>query len=268
MSDPRIILADDPAALAAQAVDLISEDAAAAVDRRGRFLFVLTGGSTPEKTYQHLPDNLEFPWPKTYLFVGDERVVPWTDPRSNYGMAGRSMIWRLQLRDEQLQPVHTDLPTPNLCALDYETRLRKFFNIPAPKSEMSDLKFPTFDLLLLGLGDDGHIASLFPAYPTLDIADRWVVASPPGTLPPPVDRVTMTYPVINAARHVLLLVAGKNKAAAIRDVLELHLPKEQRPAAGLAPLDGRLTYLLDKDAASLLSRATLEKYSHQERNDL
>ncbi len=115
---------------------------------------------------------------------------------------------------------------------------------------------PRFDLILLGLGEDGHTASLFPGAAALEVEDAWVTWSPPGTLPPAVDRITMTYPVLNAARHVAFLVAGEKKAAALYDVLEGQADRNRRPAAGIQPRDGTLTWFVDQDAAKLLSRRT------------
>ena len=113
---------------------------------------------------------------------------------------------------------------------------------------------PRFDLILLGLGDDGHTASLFPGAPSLAVTDAWVVPSPPGTLPPPVDRLTFTFPLLNAARQVAFLVSGDKKAAIVQEVLEGHRSREVHPAEGVQPTDGILTWLLDEAAARRLSR--------------
>jgi 6-phosphogluconolactonase len=109
-----------------------------------------------------------------------------------------------------------------------------------------------FDLLLLGMGDDGHVASLFPGAAALSVTDRWTTSSPPGVLPPPVDRVTLTFPALNAARQVMFLVSGANKAEALFDVLVGKTAATVRPAAGVSPANGRLVWLLDQAAAKLL----------------
>jgi len=246
-----VIRCRDPQELAEQAARKITTQANAAVAARGRFLLVLTGGSTPEKTYEQLaasPIAGEFPWGKTFFFLGDERVVPHDAAWSNFGMARRSMLSKVPVPTDHLIPIQTDLPSPAACADDYERRVLKFFGLKNPAMP------PAFDLILFGLGDDGHIASLFPGYPTLEVRDRWVVSSPPGTLPPPVDRVTMTYPLLNAGREAMFLVTGRKKAPAVRDVLEKRLPKTRRPAVGLDPAMP-VIWFLDNEAASLLSAA-------------
>jgi 6-phosphogluconolactonase len=250
-----VVRCRDPRDLAEQGARHIASQAQAAVAARGRFLMVLTGGSTPEKTYEQLaasPIADKFPWDKTFFFEGDERVVPHDDPRSNFGMARRAMLSRVSIPADHLVPIQTDLPSAAACADDYQQRLLNFFglkNLTTP---------PRFDLILFGLGDDGHVASLFPGYPTLEVRDRWVVSSPPGTLPPPVDRVTMTYPLLNAGRAAVFLVTGKNKAPAVRDVVEKKSPKEQRPAVGIGGGIGPampVTWFLDEEAASQLKPA-------------
>ncbi|MDQ2798408.1 MAG: 6-phosphogluconolactonase, partial [Armatimonadota bacterium] len=130
----------------------------------------------------------------------------------------------------------------------YADTLRQFFQIPIGASP------PQFDLILLGLGRDGHAVSLFPASPSLDVTDRWVVSNPPGTLPPPVDRITMTFPVLNAARSVAFLVSGEDKNEIVQAVLEGNAPRDVYPAVGVQPERGELTWLLDKAAAGLLTR--------------
>ena len=113
---------------------------------------------------------------------------------------------------------------------------------------------PRFDLIFLGMGRDGHTASLFPFADTLDVTDAWVTWTPRDKLLPPVDRITLTYPVLNAARQVVFLVSGKDKAVALRDVLQGQAPREDRPASGVQPVDGALIWLIDNQAALLLAQ--------------
>ena len=145
-------------------------------------------------------------------------------------------------------PVSTE-GEPAERAAGYAATLAHSFSVA------EDAAPPPFDLILLGLGDDGHTASLFPKAPALQEQKSWVTWSPPGTLPPPVDRVTFTLPLINAGRQILFLVSGQRKTLAVRDVLEGGASPSQRPAAGVHPADGTLTWLLDEPAAQLLSKS-------------
>jgi 6-phosphogluconolactonase len=250
---PEIHISTGPDQLAVEAAERIIEFASEAARSRGRFSIALTGGSTPEKTYARLaePEQAKrIDWSKTYVYLGDERFVPYDDSRSNFGMARRAMHSKLSLPPGNVLPIPTDLPTPADAAVQYTQTLATSFGVPYPGEP------PSFDLVLLGLGDDGHVASLFPGKPTLNETRLWVTWSPPGTLPPPVDRVTVTYPVLNAARAVLFIVAGDKKAVAVHDVLEGHPGRDQRPAAGVRPASGRVTWMLDAAAARLLTRKT------------
>ena len=140
----------------------------------------------------------------------------------------------------------TEAASPAVAAQAYAAELARFFAVDAAGPP------PTLDLVLLGLGDDGHTASLFPGQPALDERRAWVTWSPPGVLPPPVDRVTLSYATLNAARQVLFLVSGRKKAAVLRDVLAGSADPHERPAAGVRPTHGTVTWLVDADAASLL----------------
>lgn len=246
----RRILCPDASALADRAVELIQACATQAVHDRGQFVFALAGGSTPEATYRRLamPKNSSaIDWLNTFLFFGDERFVPADDPRSNFAMVQRTLLTPLPIREEHVFPVPTDRATAADAAKAYADQLVRFF--------ANDIRHspPRFDLVLLGIGDDGHTASLFPGTPALDVVDAWVTWSAPGRLPPPVERVTLTFPVLNAARNVLFLVSGESKADAVYDVLEGNVACRERPAAGVRPKDGVLTWLLDASAASRLT---------------
>ncbi len=235
-------------ALAAHAADLFAQAARDAISARGRFTVALTGGSSPHKTYERLAQAQEIDWTSVFIFLGDERFVPYDDERSNYGMCRRLLLAHVPIPAAQVLPIPTDTATPDEAALTYAETLSHVFGQP------SDGPSPALDLILLGLGDDGHCASLFPGMPTLHVTDRWVVAGPPGTLPPPVDRVTFTFPVLNAARQVVFLVNGEKKAAPVRDIFEAGAGVDQHPAAGVQPTNGTLTWLLDEAAASLLTK--------------
>lgn len=248
--EPEIHVYPGPDQLAIETAERIIQLAGHAARSRGRFTIALTGGSTPEKTYARLaePEQAQrIDWSKTYVYLGDERFVPYDDSRSNFGMAWRSLLIKLSLPPGHVLPIPPNTPTPADAARQYTQVLATTFGVPYPGEP------PRFDLILLGLGDDGHVASLFPGKPTLNEDRLWVTWSPPGTLPPPVDRVTVTYPVLNAARDVLFIVAGDKKAAAVRDVLEGQPSREQRPAVGVRPTNGRVTWMLDAAAAGLLN---------------
>jgi len=249
----NLIICPDAESLAAQAAELIVAAAREASGQRGRFTFVLSGGSTPEKTYQHLasPQTVsKIDWSKTFIFVGDERFVPYDNAASNFGMFQRSLLSNVPVPKENVFPMPTDCDSADQAALHYAATLAAFFGQHAGKAPP-----PSFDMLLLGLGDDGHAASLFPGMPSLDVKDAWVTSSPPGVLPPPVDRVTFTFPLLNRARQVLFLVAGEKKAAAVREIFERNPQVSKAPAAGVRPDSGVLTWLVDESAAKLLSPA-------------
>jgi ribulose-phosphate 3-epimerase len=272
MDRPNVIIFKTPHRLAESAVELIVRTGREAIDQRGRFLLVLAGGSTPEKTYELLAEPQRasaLDWTKTYVFFDDERLVPPDDPRSNYRMARRTLLERVPLPASQVFPIATAGMTAAQAAAAYVTQLARFF------PEATGPSLPRFDLILLGLGEDGHTASLFPGAAALQVQDAWVAGTPPGRLPPPVDRVTLTYPVLNAARQVAFLVAGQGKASVVRAVIEgekgdcppLCDPLcdwRRYPAAGIRPTDGTLTWLLDEAAARELSAVQEEKGKRME----
>jgi 6-phosphogluconolactonase len=245
----QVVVCPDAEALAERAADRIVEAAGRAVAERGRFTMALAGGSTPEKAYALLarPPRVErIDWQKAYLFFGDERFVPHDDPRSNCAMSRRSLLAAAPIPANHVFAIPTDRPSPADSAADYTRTLAAFFRM-APGQGV-----PRFDLILLGMGDDGHTASLFPGRPAIHEQSAWVTSSPPGVLPPPVDRVTLTFPVLNAAREVLFLVTGEKKAEPLRQVIDGGAAVERFPAAGVRPSDGELVWLLDDAAGRLL----------------
>ena len=240
----------DAQAMSERAVALTLEAAREAIAARGRFTIALTGGSSPVGAYEQLAQtsSKEANWDKWVVFLGDDRFVPPDDDRSNYGQARRTLLSHVPIPPENVYRVATGVAHPEAAAQAYAQTLAEVFGVPAAGPP------PVFDLILLGMGDDGHTASLFPGYPSLEVTDRWVVSSPPGTLPPPVERVTFTFSMLNAARRVLFLVTGAKKAVPVRDVLEGGANVQDRPAAGVRPSEGTLTWLLDEAAASLLAK--------------
>ncbi|MEN6458408.1 MAG: 6-phosphogluconolactonase [Thermoguttaceae bacterium] len=251
MKSPRLVLCESPETLAVEVAAFVVRCAREAVEQRGRFTLVLSGGTTPEKLHLALAEPARrdsIAWSETYVFFGDERFVPPDDPRSNFGMAQRTLLSHVPTPASHVFPISTDGPTAAAAADRYAAQLARFF-----PQEAAGGRPPCFDLILLGLGDDGHTASLFPGTPALQVEDAWATWSRPGWLPPPVDRITLTYPVLNAARHVAFLVTGNRKAVALRDVLENGAGRDLRPAAGVRPSEGTLAWFVDWQAAELLS---------------
>ena len=194
----------DPEALARRAADVLLEAAKAT---EGRFAIVLSGGSTPRRLYELLaqaPYRDSFPWDRTHIFWGDERFVPHSDTRSNYRMTEEALLSRAPIARSSVHPIPTDGMTPEDAARAYERTLKSFYG-----AETLDPQRPLFDLTLLGLGEDGHIASLFPGTRALSERERWVVAVTEGASEA---RITLTYPVLESSRSVVFLVAGVGEA--------------------------------------------------------
>ena len=238
---PQLQIYDDSESLARAAAERFLSLARMAVALRGKFLVALAGGSTPERLYTLLasPEYASrVPWGCTFLFWGDERLVPLSDPDSNFGLVQRTLLSGVSVPKEQVFPVPTELSTPEESADAYEQTLRRVLG-----------NTPVFDLVLLGLGDDGHTASLFPGLPALTETERLVVATPPGVLPPPHPRVTLTFPAINAARQVLFLVSGQKKRVRLTSWLAGDSAVNTLPVQGVAPTAGELWVYADRAAA-------------------
>ncbi|MBC7808881.1 MAG: 6-phosphogluconolactonase [Akkermansiaceae bacterium] len=239
--NPTIETLSDADAVATRAAEIVVTTALQAVMERERFTWVLSGGSTPERLYTLLtqsPYKDQMPWEETFVFMGDERFVPEEDPAHNFSMARRALLDHVPVPPANRYPIETYLPSAADAADEYAGRLRDFF----------DGEAMVFDLILLGLGDDGHTASLFPGKPSLDETDKPVVGSEPGHLPPPVERVTLTFPVLNAARNVLFLVTGEKKREKLAQVLSGGASVSDVPAAGIKPVNGTLIFLADEAA--------------------
>ncbi len=245
MPRTQIIIAADADDQAFRAVELFKNAARAQVDQRGSFVAALSGGSTPRGMYRLLaspPALTEVPWEHTHLFWVDERCVPPSDPESNLGTAWRDLLRYLPLPPENIHFVRGDFP-PEEAADEYQMELIRFF-------QLGEGEFPIFDLIFLGMGKDGHTASLFPGLSALHEESRLVMAVKGGT--PDVYRTTLTFPVLNRARRIVFLVAGMDKAETVRALLETAQP--DLPAAKIKPLQGDVIWLLDQEAASLLAK--------------
>jgi 6-phosphogluconolactonase len=236
----RITVARDGAALVTDAAELFGECARDAVARAGRFSVALAGGRTPEPLYEHLARSDyrdAIPWARANVFWGDERCVAPTDPRSNERMARRALLDDVPVPDGQVHPIRC-ASDPDATARAYEAVLRSYFG-----------EAPRFDLVLLGLGTNGHTASLFPGTAALEEDVRWVAPVPPAE--DRIARVTLTLPVLQQAAHTVFLVAGEAKAAIVRQVLQGDDTEGDVPASRVRPV-GTIHWLLDAAAASQL----------------
>jgi 6-phosphogluconolactonase len=235
-----------PQELFSAAAEEVVSAATDAVAQRGRFTIALSGGSTPKGLFNLLATNAltVLPWDRMFFFWGDERHVPPTDPDSNYRMAEETMLSKVPVPPGNVFRMAAENPDAAAVAEDYEKTLRKFFALEPGQ-------FPRFDLILLGMGPDGHTASLFPGTAGLQEKSRLVIANWVEKMK--TSRLTFTLPVLNAARCVAFLVSGTDKAAVLRTVLEEDVPAEQYPAKLVRPTDGKLIWLVDRAAASELS---------------
>ena len=211
-----------------------------AVARNGHCSLLLAGGSTPRTAYELLATRYrdDVPWDRVHLFWGDERFLPPGDPRSNARMAREALVDRVPCPPVNVHPIPTGLPSADAAALRYEDTLRAHFAGDQP----------VLDLVLLGLGEDAHTASIFPGSRALDETDRWVMAV---TAPvEPALRVTLTMRSLTAAARLFVLAAGSEKAAALRHALDPAVNHERYPAAALQRAGNRVTWWVDRAAAS------------------
>lgn len=221
-----------------------------AIGAHGRFSVALSGGSTPKNLYSLLaPNYADFPWNRTFLFFGDERHVPPTDPESNYRMVNEALLSKISIPPSNVYRVQGENPAAAAAAAEYETQLRNFF-------ELKPGEFPRFDLILLGMGPDGHTASLFPGSEGSKEQSRLVIANWVEKFK--THRISFTFPVLNRAAEVMFLASGADKADMLRQVLEGKGPEGKNtppyPAQQVQPEDGTLLWMLDEAAASKLTR--------------
>jgi 6-phosphogluconolactonase len=237
MADVRV--ASDLGTLSLRAAESAAGLINDAVRATGRCSVVLSGGSTPRVLYSRWASQFAqaIPWADVHVFWGDERFVPPDHRDSNYRLAKETLLDHVPCPAANIHPVPTGLETPELAATGYEATLRGYFRSDSPR----------FDLVLLGLGPEGHTASLFPQSPALVETARWVL---PVTAPadPPL-RVTLTLPALNVATHIYFLVAGASKAAALQQVLTGTADARTYPAAGVKPEGHGVIWWVDSEAA-------------------
>lgn len=240
MKPPRLHIYPDLEALSRAAAHLFVEQASRALAAQGRFCAALSGGGTPKRTYELLaqtPWREQVDWAHTHVFWGDERCVPLADPRSNAGMANKAFLSGVFIPPGQVHPILCQA-SPSQAAAAYAALLREFF---AGEPQ-------TFDLVFLGLGEDGHTASLFPGDAACREQERWAAA----VARPDLVRVTLTPAVFNRARTVAFLVAGRDKARILQAVLEGDYAPHRLPAQLIRPVNGELLWLADQAAAAVL----------------
>jgi 6-phosphogluconolactonase len=244
---PNIEILPDPSLLARQAAQIITEQAHQAVSVNDRFTIALSGGSTPRRLYELLADRNsafrdQLPWNQMHFFWSDERPVGPNHPDSNYRMANEAMLSRVPVPERNVHRILGEKPNAQDAANAYESTLRGFFGLAVDG-------LPSLDLVLLGMGGDGHTASIFPGSDVIHEERRLVAA--PWVEKLNTYRITMTLPVLNNAANVMFLVSGEDKAAMVREVL--YGEPGRLPAQSVYPGNGSLTWLLDEAAGSKLS---------------
>jgi 6-phosphogluconolactonase len=252
-SNREVRILPDAAAIAKRAAQKFIEIASAAVAQKGSFEVALSGGSTPKALYSLLVNDpalrAQVPWDKMYAFFGDERHVGPDDELSNYRMARESLFSKSPLKPAQIFRIKGEFSEAEQAAQDYEQQIRAHFRLRAGE-------FPRFDLLFLGMGDEGHVASLFPGTKALHEQKRIAVHNWVGKVL--MDRITLTGPAINNAANVIIMATGAAKAPALTAVLERVYEPEQLPAQLVHPVNGKLLWLVDPAAGSMLTQAIRE----------
>lgn len=237
----HLVICNDPGILNAEAARRFASLARESVESQGLFTVALSGGTTPRALYSLIAEpDFEIPWESVHLFFSDERCVPPDDPTSNFRMANEALISRVSIPRENIHRMRGEL-APERAAEEYNELLVTFFSAPLPR----------FDLVLLGIGEDGHTASLFPGSETLRETSAAVTAVYVET--PGVYRLTLTPPAINNAAEVVFLVSGDAKAEAVKEVIEGKYRPSLFPAQFIRPTTGRLTFMMDRAASRLLT---------------
>lgn len=246
MAQLNVRVLEDLDALAAAAAEEIARHAQEAAAARGRFTIALSGGDTPQPLYRRLaeaPYREEIPWHDVHVFWGDERHVAPDDPASNFGTAHEALLSKVPLPSANVHRVRAEKADAERAAAEYAWTLRSFF-------DLDEREWPRLDLALMGIGEDGHTASLFPGSDAVRERSQLVIA--PWVTSLATFRITLTVPVFNHAACALFLVSGEQKAEALRAVLEGDFQPDRFPAQAVQPEDGKLLWLVDRAAARLL----------------
>ena len=235
-------------AIARRAAEEFLKAATESVAKQGAFTVALAGGSTPRALYSLLVTDPSFrdklPWERMSFFFGDERHVPPDNDQSNFRMANESLFSKAPVQPGQIFRIRAEYTDAEKAALEYEQALRAYF-------KMKEGEYPRFDLVLLGMGDEGHTLSLFPGTTALHASNRIVVRNWVGKLY--TDRITLTAPAANQANHVIFMVTRADKASALKAVLEGPYEPDQLPAQLIRPASGKLLWLVDQAAGSMLA---------------
>lgn len=249
MIRPRIIQLANTGAVWRAAAEEFVRVAKNTFAARKRFVVSLSGGSTPKGLYRLLaepPFNRDIPWHQVEFFWGDERAVPRDHPDSNYHMASEAFLTKLAIPDARVHRMAAERPDRDAAAMEYQVEIARVFGVDP------DGNPPRFDLVLLGIGPDGHTASLFPHTEALNETNRWVVSNYVPKLA--THRLTLTPPILNNASCVLFLVSGQDKAEALAQVFEVSADSVNLPAQLIRPNSGCVTWFVDAEAAGNLTK--------------
>jgi 6-phosphogluconolactonase len=247
----EVVVLPDAATLTRRAADEFVKSVNQAVAEKGSFTVALAGGSTPKALYSMLVEDPAYsskiPWAKLHFFFGDERHTPPDSPESNFNMANETLFSKGLVKLEQVTRIRGEYDDTEKAALEYEQALRAYF-------KLRDGEYPRFDLVLLGMGPEGHTLSLFPGTRALHATNRIVVRNWVGKLY--TERITLTAPAANQANRMIFCVTHADKALALKAVLEGPYEPEQLPAQLMQPVQGTLLWLVDQSAGSKLATGT------------
>lgn len=246
---PEIMVLPDIEVVARETAERFAKSAQQAIKKHGRFTVVLAGGTTPIRAYSLLATpkySKEIQWDKVYVFWGDERFVEVSDPESNYAIAYSNLLSKVPIPERNIFRIRTFSDDVEADAKEYEMTLKSFFK-----------GNPKFDLVMLGIGPDGHTASLFPQHPEVVAPSQKLVAAVFDAPKLPSTRITLTLKALNNTSETWILVTGNEKASAVKEIFEGKENIGKWPAQGIKPKSGRLIWLLDQAATTLLPKTSL-----------